>query len=208
VAPNAAALSLVGVMNSFPFDWLLRQKAAAHVSLYILSELPVPELTQDTDRLVAHTTLRLCCNHRDFASLWREQLGDDWKEETPGCSWPAVAAEADRWRLRAAMDAVIAHAYGLDRVQYERVLTGFSHKSFGAAPALCIAAFDEFKSVGPVLFCRSHDPYFGIPLVTSLAEPVILMPNTAQRSLWPARSGLAQPAREAYQSAKQTRGKQ
>src|SRR5271166_5666203 len=36
--PNAAALSLVGVMNSFPFDWLLRQKVAAHVSLYILSE--------------------------------------------------------------------------------------------------------------------------------------------------------------------------
>ena len=27
--PNAAALSLVGVMNSFAFDWLLRQKAAS-----------------------------------------------------------------------------------------------------------------------------------------------------------------------------------
>ena len=52
--PNAAALSLVGVMNSFPFDWLLRQKAAVHVSLYILSELPVPQLTPDAERLLAH----------------------------------------------------------------------------------------------------------------------------------------------------------
>ncbi len=33
--PNAAALSLVGIMNSFAFDWLLRQKATIHVSLYI-----------------------------------------------------------------------------------------------------------------------------------------------------------------------------
>jgi hypothetical protein len=184
--PNAAALSLVGVMNSFPFDWLLRQKAAAHVSLYILSELPVPELTQDADRLVAHTTLRLCCNHRGFASLWREQLGDAWREEAPGCSWPAVAAEADRWRLRAAMDAVIAHAYGLDRAQYARVLAGFSHKSFGASPALCLAAFDEFERMGAALFCRNHDPYFDIPLVTNFAEPVIPMTATEQRSLLPA----------------------
>jgi hypothetical protein len=184
--PNAAALSLVGVMNSFPFDWLLRQKAAAHVSLYILSELPVPELTQDADRLVAHTTLRLCCNHRGFASLWREQLGDAWREEAPGCSWPAVAAEADRWRLRAAMDAVIAHAYGLDRAQYARVLAGFSHKSFGASPALCLAAFDEFERMGAALFCRNHDPYFDISLVTNFAEPVIPMTATEQRSLLPA----------------------
>ena len=93
--PNAAALSLVGVMNSFPFDWLLRQKAAAHVSLYILSELPVPELTQDADRLVAHAALRLCCNHRGFASLWREQLGDAWKEEAPAL---LVAGDCGRSR--------------------------------------------------------------------------------------------------------------
>ena len=33
--PNAAALSVVGIMNSFAFDWLLRQKATIHVSLYI-----------------------------------------------------------------------------------------------------------------------------------------------------------------------------
>ena len=61
----------------------------------------------------------------------------------PRCSWPVLAADVDRWRVRASMDAVIAHAYSLDRAQYERVLAGFSHKSFGAAPALCLAAFDE-----------------------------------------------------------------
>ena len=73
--PNAAALTLVAMMNSFAFDWLVRQKAAAHVSLYILAELPVPALSPDADRFLAHGCLRLCCNHRGFSPLWREQLG-------------------------------------------------------------------------------------------------------------------------------------
>ncbi len=189
--PNAAALSLVGVMNSFPFDWLLRQKAAAHVSLYILAELPAPQLDPDTDRFLAHAALRLCCNHRGFAPLWREQLGVAWEEASPRRSWPVIAAEADRWRLRAAMDAVIAHAYGLDRAQYERVLASFSHKSFPAAPALCLAAFDELATRGLTQFCRDRDPYCDIPLVTKLAKPVIhlLDASTGQRSLLPRASG-------------------
>ena len=179
--PNAAALSLVGVVNSFPFDWLLRQKAAAHASLYILSELPVPRLAADADRLLAHATLRLCCNHRGFAVLWREQLGAAWREAAPRRSWPVIAAEADRWRLRAAMDAVIAQAYGLSRAQYERVLASFSHKTFQAAPSLCLAEFDELESNGLAGFCLARDPYFDIPLVTTLAQPVIHLPD--QRSL-------------------------
>ena len=59
------------------------------------------------------------------------------------------------------------HAYGLDRAQYERVLASFSHKSFPAAPVLCLAAFDELGRVGLTQFCRDRDPYYDIPLVTS-----------------------------------------
>jgi hypothetical protein len=194
--PNAAALSLVGVMNSFPFDWLLRQKAAAHVSLYILSELPAPRLAADAERFLAHGTLRLCCNHRGFASLWREQLGIAWQEATSRRSWPVIAAEADRRRLRAAMDAVVAHAYGLCRAQYDRVLASFSHKSFQAAPALSLAAFDELENSGLAVFCHDHDPYSDIPLVTNLAQAVINLPDAgvAQRSLLPAGTARTGPA--------------
>jgi hypothetical protein len=189
--PNAVALSLVGLMNSFPFDWLLRQKAAAHVSLYILAELPAPQLDPDADRLLAHTVLRLCCNHRGFAVLWREQLGVTWEEGSPRRSWPVIAVAAERWRLRAAMDAVIAHAYGLHRAQYERVLTSFSHKSFPAAPVLCLAAFDDLAGTGLTRFCRDRDPYFDIPLVTKLAKPVIHLSDASagQRSLLPKTTG-------------------
>ncbi len=191
--PNAAALSLVGLMNSFPFDWQLRQKAAAHVSLYILSELAVPELAPDAHRLLAHASLRLCCNHRGFAPLWREQLGATWREAASRRCWPVILAEADRWRLRAAMDAVIAHAYGLSRAQYERILASFSHKSFPAAPAFCLAAFCELSDQGVAQFCRDHDPYCDIPLVAGLAQPVIDLPLAAetQSRLLPAGTGSA-----------------
>jgi len=89
------------------------------------------------------------------------------------------------------MDAGIAHAYGLNRARYERVLGSFSHKSFPAAPALCLAAFDELGRVGLTQFCRDRDPYFEIPLVTKLARPVIHLPDTSavQRSLLPRATG-------------------
>jgi hypothetical protein len=191
--PNAVALTLVGVMNSFPFDWLLRQKAAVHVSLYILSELPVPELAPDAERFVAHGCLRLCCNHRGFTSLWREQVGAAWRETTPHRSWPVITADTDRWHLRAAMDAVIAHAYGLSRVQYERILACFSHKSCTTAPALCLAAYDGIEGEGLAAFCLDHDRYSDIPLVTELAQPVIHLsaPSTNRRSLLPVGTGSA-----------------
>jgi hypothetical protein len=38
------ALTLCALFNSFPFDWLVRQKTATHLSLYLLDPLPVPEL--------------------------------------------------------------------------------------------------------------------------------------------------------------------
>jgi hypothetical protein len=39
------ALTLCALFNSFPFDWLVRQKTATHLSLYLLDPLPVPDLT-------------------------------------------------------------------------------------------------------------------------------------------------------------------
>jgi hypothetical protein len=171
--PTAAALVVVAVMNSFVFDWTLRQKAAAHVSLYILFELPCPRFTAQAEHFLAQSCLRLSCNHRGFAPLWHEQLGDSWRESSRASSWPVIAVEDIRWRLRAAMDAVIASTYGLDRITYGHILGSFSHKSYTRAPALCLAAFDDLAERGLEAFCRDHDPYFDIPLVAALAPPVV-----------------------------------
>lgn len=171
--PNARALVLTGVMNSYCFDWLLRQKAAAHVSIYILAELPMPRLTSDAECFIAHGSLRLCCNHRGFARLWGDQLGGAWRESAPRRSWPTIVSEAERGQLRAAMDAIIAYGYGLDHAQFERVLAGFNHRSHPDAAGRCLAAFDELTSQGLQRFCQAYDPYADIPLITEHARPVI-----------------------------------
>jgi hypothetical protein len=104
--------------------------------------------------------------------------------------------------LRAAIDAVVAHEYGGSRTQYERIIASFSHKSFAAAPALCLTAFDEFAVKGLDQFCRDRNPYWDIPRVTVLAQPVIRLPDlaTKQHSLLPAAIG-PDPA-QAYHDVK------
>jgi hypothetical protein len=118
-----------------------------------------------------------------------------------------VPSEADRWGLRAAIDAVVAHEYGVSRTEYERIVASFSHKSFAGAPALCLAAFDEFTAKGLDQFCRDYDPYSDIPRVTVLAQPVIRLPvlATKQHTLLPA--GIGPEPTEGVSRRQTTRGK-
>ena len=84
-----------------------------------------------------------------------------------------LAGDDARWAVRAAIDAVVAQAYGLDREQYAHVLSTFSHKSYPKAPALCLARFDELAEIGLEAFTRKWDPYWDVPLNEGLPEAVI-----------------------------------
>ena len=168
---NAVALQLCAVVNSFTFDWALRQKAAATVNLFILEACPMCDLSPDAARFLAHGALRLSCNHAAYAPLWCEQFGSSWREAGAPGSWPAIASAPARWGLRAAIDAVVAQAYGLGRADYEHILSSFAHKHFPPAPVLCLAAFDALTAQGLAAFCRAQDPYDDIALVTALALP-------------------------------------
>jgi len=112
--PIGDAMLLCALFNSFCFDWLVRQKAATHLSLYLLEGLPVPDFAPAQQRFLADAARRL-------------------------------SAKRDE-ELRAAVDATIAHAYGLDRTGFAHLLSGFSHRSDVDAPARCLAAF-EAKSI-------------------------------------------------------------
>jgi hypothetical protein len=120
--------------------------------------------------------LRLCCPTNSFDALWREQVGEAWCEPKPPFTWPVLEGDDARWAVRAAIDAVVADAYGLSRDQYALVLSTFSHKSYPKAPALCVAAFDELRAIGLDAFTRRHDPYWDIPLNEALPKPVIDLP--------------------------------
>ncbi len=174
---NADALVLVAQANTFAFDWNLRQKGSANVNLFILNGCPVPKLTPSDSKFLAHSALRLSCNHAGYAPLWTEQLGSEWHERPAKGSWPALESPDERWVVRAAIDAVVANAYGLERSQYEHVLGSFSHTSYPDAPKLCLAAFDELIALGSEAYLKKHDPYWDVPLVTELAKPVVELPG-------------------------------
>ena len=106
-----------------------------------------------------------------------EQLGGAWRESKPKYTYPVLECQNERWVVRAATDAVVAEAYGLDRDQYEHILSTFSHKSYSKAPELCLAAFDELKSIGLEAFTQKNDPYWDIPLNEDLPKPVIDLPG-------------------------------
>lgn len=171
VRPAARALVLLGVLTSFSFDWLVRLRAQSNLNLFLMNATPVPGAQAAS--FIAHAVLRLACNHAGYAALWREQLGDAWREPAPRGTYPVLGGDAPRWAVRARIDAMIADAYGLSRDQYARVLSSFNHKGFVVGPELCLAAFDELKAQGLESFAEANDPYADVPLVEDRPEPIV-----------------------------------
>ncbi|MEA5415983.1 Eco57I restriction-modification methylase domain-containing protein [Synechococcus sp. BA-132 BA5] len=166
-------LLLVAVGNSFTFDWLCRQMMGANVTLFVLGLIPFPTALEQQSFL-AHSCLRLVANHRAFLPLWQDQLGDAWREkDRPTLSLPVIDQEEARWSLRAAMDAVVADAYGLSRSDYEFLLATFNHRSYPLAPYACLEFYDELKCIGQAAFSRKYDPYWDVSLNQKPPEPLI-----------------------------------
>ena len=112
-------------LNSFAFDFVARQKVQGqHMTWYTVEQLPV--LTPDAyhrpfgDRtaadLVRHHVLRLTYTAHDMAPFARD-LG----HHGPPFPWN----DKDRRHLRARLDALYFHLYGLDRHAAAYVLSTF-----------------------------------------------------------------------------------
>ncbi len=121
----ASAACIVGNMNSFCTDFVARQKAqGTHMNWYIVEQLPVIA-PGDYDRrfgavtareLVRDHVLRLTYTAHDMAPFARD-LGYDGP--------PFVWDEEERRHLRARLDALYFHLYGLSRDDAGYVLNTF-----------------------------------------------------------------------------------
>lgn len=130
------SLYLVAALNSFVLDWMLRLKVTTNINMFFVYQLPVPRLTKRDRQFVpiVRRAARLICTTKDFEDLWNEidrDTGLDPAAQTPktGTSpWhPGVAAQssADRARLRAELDGLVAHLYGLSEEEFNHVLSTF-----------------------------------------------------------------------------------
>jgi len=172
------ALFMMGILNSFSFDWIIRQKTTSHLNLFLLESCPLPTVKTEYIRFLSHSALRLSCNHSGYASLWKEQVGETWREYRQAAfTWPVLVNEEARWEVKTAIDSIVADAYGLTRDQYEHILSSFSHSSYSRAPQLCLTKYDEVKGIGIGAFCKKHDPYWDIPLNEGLPLAIIEYPE-------------------------------
>jgi len=177
--PSVDVLTLLGVLNSFAFDFCSRPLVASTVSEYLVDLIPVSRISREPNAFLAHSALRLVCNGPDFVYLWAEQLQGAWREGAPPNTWPVLASEASRWEVYSAIDAFVAASYGLTHRQYEQVLTTFSHKAYRDAPAVCIGKYEELEVIGETAFIQKYDPYWDIPVNRALPTAVVELPGSA-----------------------------
>jgi len=106
---------LCGVMNSFVIDYLLRQKVSANINMFYFLETPIPRISSGKDfDEIARKTAQLVATTDEFSELKKEL----------GMNNP-VSSDADRMKVRAQIDAMVAKLYGITKDELEYVLTKF-----------------------------------------------------------------------------------
>lgn len=106
----------LGLLNSLPFDFLMRTKVETHIVMYKLRESQMPRLTEGDEwfDFIWQRAARLNCYGDEFQEI-RERLN----------GVEAATNMDERKRLQSEIDAAAFHAYGLDREQTEFVLDDF-----------------------------------------------------------------------------------
>lgn len=117
-------LLLGAVWNSFVLDYLTRMKVTTTLNFFYMYQLPVPRLTtiDPPFKPIVRRAAKLICTTEEFDDLWAEiqptlNLGSRDRE--------CAVEFAYRARLRAELDGLIAHLYGLTEEEFAHVLSAF-----------------------------------------------------------------------------------
>ncbi len=116
---NVSQLLCVGLLNSFVIDWLLRQKVTTNINMFYVYQLPVPRLTKNDRNFndIVQRAAKLICTTPEFDELAQE-VG-------LGSHQQGVTNETERAKLRAELDGMVAHLYGLTEDEFSYILTTF-----------------------------------------------------------------------------------
>jgi Schlafen, AlbA_2 len=116
---NKRKIYLVTVLNSFVIDYIIKRTVTNHVSFVYAKQLPVLRLTESDPRFapIVARAARLICTAPEYDDLAKEVgLGD----HTAGVTDPA-----ERNKLRAELDAMVAHLYELSESELTHILASF-----------------------------------------------------------------------------------
>ncbi|MBK1693623.1 hypothetical protein CKO09_02555 [Chromatium weissei] len=112
-------LFVVACFDSFVVDWLLRQKITSHLNMFYVYQVPIPRLTAADSAFmpIVNRAARLICITPEFDAL-AKAVG-----LTSHCD--GVTDSVKRAQLRAELDGLIAHLYGLTDEEFAHILATF-----------------------------------------------------------------------------------
>ena len=130
-------LYLTVVANSFILDAYLRSKVTTNINQYIVFQLPIPRLTESEplfDSLISRAA-RLICTTPEFDDL-AKSVGLKGHQD-------GATDATERAKLRAELDGLVAHLYGLSEEEFTHILGTFPL----VAEPVKVAALNAWRDV-------------------------------------------------------------
>ncbi|MCB8944537.1 MAG: putative DNA binding domain-containing protein [Ardenticatenaceae bacterium] len=136
---NAKQLFVCGIWNSFAMDWQARQKVTYHLNYFYLNQLAMPRFTEQdpTFQAIVSRVAQLICTTPEFDDL-AAAVG-------LGSHAHGVTDPTQRAQLRAELDGLIAHVYGLTEAEFSHILSTFPL----VADEVKEAALHEYRQLAP-----------------------------------------------------------
>jgi hypothetical protein len=127
-------------VNSFCFDFALRQQVSANLTIFFIYQTPVPRLVYGEPYFneIVERAAQLICTTPEFDELAQE-VGLGYHEN-------GITDETQRAKLRAELDGMIAHLYNLTEDEFQHILN-----TFPIVPeATKQAALEAYKTFTPL----------------------------------------------------------
>ncbi len=138
-----AKLYLVAVLNSFILNWLIRIEGATYIKFSSIYSLPLPKLDAETFyiKVITQHAAKLVCTSPEFDDL-AKAVGLS-PSTSSGRTEYGATDPAERARLRAELDGLVAHLYGLTESEFVHILATFPL----VADPVRVAAHNAYRDV-------------------------------------------------------------
>lgn len=112
-------LYCVSAMASFVCDWFIRQKILTNMNMFYVYQIPVPRLSSGDEffQPIVERAARLICTSPEYDELA--------KSVGLGGFQDGVIDLVERAHLKAELDGLVGHLYGLDEEEYAHILATF-----------------------------------------------------------------------------------
>jgi len=124
---NSERLFICSLLNSIVVDSWFRYRVTAHLSFFFVYGTPIPRLTSGDPQFapLVERAARLICTTPAFDDLAREiNLTPNPSPNGEGSKY-GVTEAAERARLRAEIDGMVAHLYSLTEAEFSHILGTF-----------------------------------------------------------------------------------